>query len=390
MGRDDRETFRLIRQGRYTFPEARFSPEAGDFLRSLLRVDASLRLDAAAALAHPWLSSDVADDQAASLDSDVLVGLRAFVKSNALKRAVLSAVAPTASVEEVSRWADQFEGLDKEGTGTIPVKELAERLCSELNASEEEATALAAAAASADGGELISYSAFLAACLSTHMAALKEQQIRELFARLDRDKNGFVSIEELGAGLGDVVDLEELRADLGDSGGELTYDTFCWLLLRPAAGLRHLLSACRSLPGLASWRVETVRARHGQRLPSGDDHDTATEAARCENASWRRWYLSVACNSAEVSPAGSVRAPSPPESVVAVSPRILPKEPSVDMTIEVEGILRKSGEEVASAWAMATAEAKDGSVDASRRENLAWRKWNKEQMDQAGADQCSP
>jgi len=210
-----------------------------------------LRLDAAAALAHPWLSSDVADDQAASLDSDVLVGLRAFVKSNALKRAVLSAVAPTASVEEVSRWADQFEGLDKEGTGTIPVKELAERLCSELNASEEEATALAAAAASADGGELISYSAFLAACLSTHMAALKEQQIRELFARLDRDKNGFVSIEELGAGLGDVVDLEELRADLGDSGGELTYDTFCWLLLRPAAGLRHLLSACRSLPGLA-------------------------------------------------------------------------------------------------------------------------------------------
>jgi Ca2+-binding EF-hand superfamily protein len=241
--------------------------------------------------------------------------------------------------------------LDRQGLGTISVQEFVDRLRSELSTSEAEATRLSALLVEvADDGELISYSAFLAACLSAHEAVLKEGDLRSLFLRLDTDNDGLVTFADLSKALGDTVDLEELRSDLNEDGGsceELTYDDFRLLLLFPARGLHKILGAEN-----ASWRVDTVRARIGL-----TDEGEAVDAARRENMAWRLWWRDGGPASAGL-----------PHATEALVDGELQRTLSKD--------LPNVGDDLPAAWAVATVEAKGGDISAARRENLCWRKWN--------------
>eukprot|EP00746_Dinoflagellata_sp_MGD_P005226 gnl/MRDRNA2_/MRDRNA2_110127_c0_seq1.p1 gnl/MRDRNA2_/MRDRNA2_110127_c0~~gnl/MRDRNA2_/MRDRNA2_110127_c0_seq1.p1 ORF type:complete len:779 (+),score=154.02 gnl/MRDRNA2_/MRDRNA2_110127_c0_seq1:37-2337(+) len=362
QGRSDRDTARQIMKG---IDESCFegpkwtgiSKDARSFMLALLCTTASLRLSAEAALAHPWLErgGDSISAQPVPLDAAVLQGMRALARGNTLKRAVLTAVAPIATVEEVTRWADQFEALDEQGCGMISVKDLAQRLM-ELSASKEEAEELSMTLGNLDDNpEQISYSAFLAACLSAHMT-LGDEQVRELFDRLDKNNDGFVSIEECQAGLGDLLDMDELHSELH---GQLSYDEFCRLLLGPrlgpstCKGLRQLLGAYSSIR--QQWRIDTIRAKINP--------DDAMEAARAENAAWRTWARDGG---------------EPPSTPKAGHHNHDNKENSV--CAKPETILEALGENKTAAWAVATAEAKQGDVEAARRENMAWRLWHREQI----------
>eukprot|EP00747_Dinoflagellata_sp_TGD_P009933 gnl/TRDRNA2_/TRDRNA2_119416_c1_seq2.p1 gnl/TRDRNA2_/TRDRNA2_119416_c1~~gnl/TRDRNA2_/TRDRNA2_119416_c1_seq2.p1 ORF type:complete len:308 (-),score=68.89 gnl/TRDRNA2_/TRDRNA2_119416_c1_seq2:55-978(-) len=298
--------------------------------------------------------------QSVPLDETVLQGLRAFTRSNALKRAVLSVVAPVATLESVSHWADQFDALDERGCGEIGVQELATRL-SELSVSKTEAAELTATLAAVDGDskEMISYSAFLAACLSANMS-LGAQQVDDLFDRLDSDSDGFVSIDQVAEVLGDVVDLEELRTDLG--GDALSREKFSRLLLSPhlglsRVGLRQLLGAFGNLP--SRWRIDTLRAKVG----TGKD-EVDVEASRAENAAWRLWARDgVSAAPCAAQQESGTRAEDPQQ------------EPA-----SAEDLRDGLGENVRATWAVATAEAKSGDAEAVRRENMAWRTWHQEKL----------
>lgn len=295
-GRDDRTTLRLIRQCSYTYPASRWnqiSKEAKDFISSLLVLDVDKRLDAEQALAQEWFAKALSEDAPlVELDPSVLKGMRNFTKSNAVKRAVLNAVAPVATAERVSNWANQFAALDKEGTGFIAVHDLADRLMELGNLPEDEAEELSTAMASTaqDGSqELISYSDFLAACLSAHMTALGGADLAGLFKRLDKDNDGLLSIDDVRQALGSISaeDMEELTDEL--DGKMMNYNDFRWLLLTPRLGpsvhgMRALLSTYNDLT--ASWRVDTKRAK-AKML----DEDEELEAKRRENATWRLQHM---------------------------------------------------------------------------------------------------
>lgn len=353
-GHDDRTTFRRIKSCMYAFPRARWSlisSEAQRFISSLLVLDPNDRLDAQGALEHAWLSEAEADSRVTlePLDPGTLQGMRTFARSNALKRAILLAVAPVATVDRVTHWASQFEMLDEQGCGTVSVGNFVSRLA-QLSSSEDEATEIAACLAAGDGQEeLISYSAFLAACLSTHLT-FNENQCQELFQRIDVNADGYVSIEDVDAALGDVVDIEELKADLGCN--QLSFDDFRWLLHRPhegatVRGLRQLLSTCRDMQ--QRWRVDTLKTRVG--LCSSAEE--ALEASRRENAAWRMWGKSAEVASDETIP-----------EIVANS-----TQPTAEL-------LEELGPNPQSTWLIATAEAKGGAADKVRKENLAWRSWH--------------
>lgn len=376
-GHDDREVYRAIRSGKYTFPPGiTISLEARSFIAGMLRMDGRQRFSANEALVHRWLA-DTDATGAAALEPAVLDGMRKFVQSDTLKRAVLSAVAPVATVKEVTRWADQFEALDAKGCGFVSVEDLARKLAELASIDEAEAQKLSAAlAASSDnpgagGNELVSYSAFLAACLSAHMTTtLSEQDVRELFDRIDHDRDGRISVDELEANLGDLLDMEELRERLG--GDQITFDEFRKRLLGPLfvssiQGLRTLLGSVRGT-ATAQWRNFTTRAKF--------DLDESMEAKRAENVAWRLWARSQAhsCSRGDLDTAspsdaacggmsGSQRSDSQLSLSSELNPVPGPKLPSRDDV----------GATIHAEWAVATAEAKAGDIEAARRENRAWR-----------------
>jgi len=287
-GRDDESTLRCIREGRFCFPADRWwriSDRAKDFVSRLLEVDVERRLDAEEALAHPWLAEiPSSEDTSKPLDAEVLRGMRSFSKSNALKRAVLRAVAPVATVERVASWADHFEALDRDGDGKVTIQDLARRLMERGGLSKAEAAELSAVLAEADDrGDRVSYSAFLTACLSAHVA-LDDQHLRCLFDRLDTKRTGTVSIDDVCHTLGDVVDMADLKAEL--EGTPLTYSDFRWLMSMPGRGptilgLRHLLGACSSVA--VTWKLSS-------RAKKSLDEAEAMEATRRENLAWRVWF----------------------------------------------------------------------------------------------------
>uniref|UniRef100_A0A7S4T9W5 Alpha/beta hydrolase fold-3 domain-containing protein n=1 Tax=Alexandrium monilatum TaxID=311494 RepID=A0A7S4T9W5_9DINO len=104
----------------------------------------------------------------------------------------------------------------------------------------------------------------------------------------------------------------------------------------------------------SAWRNETVRAK---KFAQGDSE--AVEAARAENVTWRRMALPSYKPPPEV-----LRSAAPPPETLDSG------RPTKDLIAEVLA----TGE--AEAWAVATTEAKEGTIDAARRENLAWRMRN--------------
>lgn len=57
----------------------------------------------------------------------------------------------------------------------------------------------------AGNSQEISYSAFLAACLFQHHSNLEEDHLRSLFDKLDTDKKGKVTVEQVSKALDGLV-----------------------------------------------------------------------------------------------------------------------------------------------------------------------------------------
>eukprot|EP00929_Paragymnodinium_shiwhaense_P080472 TRINITY_DN41977_c0_g1_i1.p1 TRINITY_DN41977_c0_g1~~TRINITY_DN41977_c0_g1_i1.p1 ORF type:complete len:771 (-),score=237.07 TRINITY_DN41977_c0_g1_i1:665-2977(-) len=366
-GNTDRETFLKIRKGAFSMPKGRISEHAADFLKKLLIVDPSQRMDAKAALAHPWLTSetseqeDKADD--GELDESVLKGMRAFCRSNALKRALLGAIAPAANLDDVTKWADVFQDLDKDGDGTVGVTDLVDRLRSQL--SEAEAEQLSKSLVGVDGdGESVSWSTFLAACLSQHIRTFKEKELQMFFQKMDKDKSGLVSLEDLNNSLGDVMDFEDLKEEL-DGRTELSYEDFRLFVLFPGRGVKRLIKS-GSILG-SDWKSYTIKGK------CATDFDEVVDTARRENASWRLWMRDGSGLSDGADSRSGSKEATTQEELSPFSPE--------DAEATSLGLVQEVKKDPNNTWTVSTAEAKDGSVDAIRKENMAWRMIHKEQVD---------
>eukprot|EP00913_Durusdinium_trenchii_P003503 g3243.t1 len=180
-----------------------------------------------------------------------------------------------ASVEQVRKWADQFEALDENGTGQIKVSDLVEKVAQQSGEDVHVAEVLKLTAGTNQEANCASRPA-------------REEQFRALFERLDKEKKGKVTVEQVSKALDGLVDLDGLESDFGAR--ELSFTDFRWLLQRPLTpsslvGLRQLLGLYEDSGIAKSWRVDTVRAKM-----AGETDEGAIEAARRENAAWRQWH----------------------------------------------------------------------------------------------------
>lgn len=174
-GHDDCETLQLIQKGSYRFRKEHWnhlSPEARDFVSSLLQVDVSRRLDAQSASAHPWLK-DISDPRAGNApmpcDVNALHTLNTITQSKALKGAMLRAAMPAVAAEKVIHWTKTFEKLDVERTGNVAAKDLASYLTESGEFDEAEINSVSAALGIPSRDGVVSYSTFLVTCLAAHI-----------------------------------------------------------------------------------------------------------------------------------------------------------------------------------------------------------------------------
>lgn len=190
-GRDEQQIER-IEQGDYSMKVDEWrgiSPEATDFVRSLLNVDPDLRLTAKQALQHPWLSTRY-PEPSRPLSPSVLTALSIHVTGPKLRQACRKLVAQMLPSKDQTRAAELFDALDTSNTGTVVLGECLQK----LDASNDVLKGLASLDALKDTE--IKYSDLLAAMVPL-LSDDSDQLLNAAFQRFDTEKAGHITWSKL-------------------------------------------------------------------------------------------------------------------------------------------------------------------------------------------------
>eukprot|EP00933_Yihiella_yeosuensis_P063930 TRINITY_DN6719_c0_g1_i2.p1 TRINITY_DN6719_c0_g1~~TRINITY_DN6719_c0_g1_i2.p1 ORF type:complete len:583 (+),score=86.25 TRINITY_DN6719_c0_g1_i2:78-1826(+) len=168
------------------------SPEARDFITSLIVVDPNKRLSAAECLEHPFIQR-VRQSEPVSLRAKLALplfdGLRRCQESSHFKRACLRLMASALSAEDRHQVADAFAALDVFGEGTIQVKHFLD----------------ACGASAQEGSGCFSYSDLLAFSVA-RQNPIPKHMLEDTFRRLDDARNGYINAKSIASVLGDDIE----------------------------------------------------------------------------------------------------------------------------------------------------------------------------------------
>jgi len=184
---------------------------------------------------------------------------------------------------------------------------------------------------------------FVAGCLT---GALTDFGGREAYKRAKRISDYRQQFIEVPVGYVNLDALHELRKE-GEKAGP------------PRSFIADFILGVPDESVQASWRVETAKNRHNAEGESTEDGEQSrVEAARRENAAWRRMAM------------GTYQPPPTPEKVEQTVEEF--KEEVQNLLPADELVAQVAGNENET-WAASTIEAKDGGIEAARRENMAFR-----------------
>lgn len=278
------------------------SDEARDFVQKLLILDPSQRMDAAAALEHPWLACKVTGSpgpQAPHLGGDVLCALKQYMSKSKLQRLLLQLLAQELGPEEAKEMRELFLQIDSDESGTIRIDDLkaamkrrrgkltkglsshvSRRLTlpnlSPTNRSSEEAEQIFNML-DANGDDEVHYSDFLAATVNVR-GRWRREALRKIFNRIDRDGSGTISVSEVQRIVAETCEdgaaedfLKEAKVTL-NSNGEISFEAFAELFeskdvsfsgapSMPSSSPKSVLKACAWDDSSQSRRKRTESRR---------------------------------------------------------------------------------------------------------------------------------
>jgi calcium-dependent protein kinase len=229
-GSTDEKCLARIQRGEPSFSKRwwKLSGGAQAFVMSLLVLDPESRPGAADALKQPWICMQDIETPKATLDNEVLASLRSFAQASHFRRACLSMMAWSLTLEDQAELRAQFQLLDSNKSGTITQHEFATVLQANFSIDSAETEALFNGL-DTKGSKEISYAEFLAATMKKRMR-MHEDVLHAAFERFDVEGKGEITPSNLRALLGDSFegsDVEELirEADC-DGDGRVSYADF--------------------------------------------------------------------------------------------------------------------------------------------------------------------
>lgn len=232
-GSDDEATIKMIRKCKYKMQPKewdRVSQQAKDFVKAVLVLDPAKRLSAHDALEHPWIKQREADEfKNARIEPQILQTLQQFSKASHFRRACMTIMAWSMSVQERDQVRNSFLSLDPHHVGTIKLTDLKKVLEKNPSISPEVVAELCEALHHTAHDHEISYHDYLAAVAHSRVT-LHNNEVRETFRRFDTNGSGYITVENLRYVLGDKfegADVEDLikEAD-ADGDGHIDYEEF--------------------------------------------------------------------------------------------------------------------------------------------------------------------
>lgn len=212
-GSSDARILQRVQQGSYSFAAKEWeavSESAKAMITAMLTLEETQRSTAAELLKHPWLTTDASARQihsnpakAAALGAHMVRRLKGFAKLSHMKRLALVLMARTLTDRDVARLRSLFMSMDKDDDGRISAGDL-HRAIEQVGGfmDEEELTELFLVA-DITGQGVIDYEEFIAAMLDSHRVAQRIGAVRSSFEQLDRDGDGFISVQDLAQVLQD-------------------------------------------------------------------------------------------------------------------------------------------------------------------------------------------
>ncbi|KAJ7545741.1 hypothetical protein O6H91_08G007900 [Diphasiastrum complanatum] len=222
-----------IRIGHLNFasePWPSISIGAKDVVKKMLNSNPKERWTATSILQHPWMRED-GEAPDVPLDNVVLSRMKQFSATNKLKKLALTVIAKSLNEEEIIGLKKMFMAMDTDKSGTITLEELKNGLTL-LGSSlvESEVTKLMQAA-DVDENGTIDYTEFIAATMNLNKIE-KEDRIRSTFRYFDKDKSGYITIEELNEvlrehSMGDHHIIQDILKEVDtDNDGRINYNEF--------------------------------------------------------------------------------------------------------------------------------------------------------------------
>lgn len=198
------------------------SPDAVDFVRRLLAVDASARLTAHQAIFHPWLLRTLGNPVSVpTFDIKVIRSLQHYAAAPLIRRVCLQLVGQHLAPEGKSGLAEAFLGLDLGNEGAIRVRDLRNALTGQHGAPPALDEMLQAIDALGLQNEGIHYSEFVAATTQV----IQEESARAVFSMFAVGDKGHIDAgdfeEALGLGVLPGGATELLRE--ADTTGEFVF-----------------------------------------------------------------------------------------------------------------------------------------------------------------------
>eukprot|EP00746_Dinoflagellata_sp_MGD_P010340 gnl/MRDRNA2_/MRDRNA2_121310_c0_seq1.p1 gnl/MRDRNA2_/MRDRNA2_121310_c0~~gnl/MRDRNA2_/MRDRNA2_121310_c0_seq1.p1 ORF type:complete len:370 (-),score=80.45 gnl/MRDRNA2_/MRDRNA2_121310_c0_seq1:8-985(-) len=264
------------------------APEAKEVVRSLLMHSTKLRCTAEKLLKHPWMHKD-REKVSRSKMMRVLSNVVANSNESTFKKFVMRVIAEDMPPEKVEIVQAAFRYLDKNGDGTLELKEIQRATSKYFD--DELPVIDVFEAIDRDVSGTINFAEFMAASIGPHEYCDKET-LWHTFNRFDKDGDGkfdkmeisslFREVETLSENVQVTSEVEEIAKDITMP---MDFDTFIHLMYTPAGQSMDTMKKRISQVAWNSFGIDVLGVRHIEPKEDKSVNDLHRSPYRCSSNS---------------------------------------------------------------------------------------------------------